>query len=490
MENLTMKLVTANEVARCMLCLDAGCSRGCTKGIDPARAIRALRFANHAGGAAILNRETCADCDAPCETACIHYDRPIRIQKIATSMDKTQLHTVDLSVDFCGIHCENPFFLSSSIVASGYDMCAKALEMGWAGLVYKTVGFYMPEEVSPRFDATLDTNRHFVGFKNMEQISDKPLEENFAILAKLKENFPTKIIVSSIMGQTDQEWTDLARMSQAAGVDMIECNFSCPHMSSAGLGCDVGLNPDLVAQYIRATKRGTTLPVLAKMTPNLANMEPPAMAAMQAGADGLAAINTVKSIAHVNHETMVSRPSVRGKSAVSGYSGVSVKPIALRFIHDMAVCPALKHAPISGMGGIETHYDTLDFLALGCGNVQITTAVMEYGYRIIDDLIGGLSHYMYTHNITSVQQLVGSGLENVIPADHLDRSSILYPKIDKAQCVGCKRCYVSCYDAGHQAIHFDPKGKAYFDPQKCVGCHLCKLVCPVRAISRGKRIPK
>lgn len=490
MEANLLELMMHREPAKCMLCVEAPCTANCPKGLDPARAIRALRFQNKAQASAILNHTTCQDCDAPCETACIHYDQAIRIRGLAVNLEPTVSKAVDLSIDFCGIPCENPFFLSSSIVASGYEMCAKALSMGWAGLVYKTLGFYKPEEVSPRFDATSDVNRHFVGFKNLEQISDKPLEESFAVLKRLKAEFPTKVIVSSIMGQTDQEWTDLARMSQEAGADMIECNFSCPHMSGEGLGCDVGQDPKLVAQYVKATKRGTSLPILAKMTPNISNMEPPAVAALRAGATGLAAINTVKSITHLNHETMVSQPNVCGKSAVSGYSGVSVKPIALRFIHDMAKCPALKEAPISGMGGIETWQDALDFIALGCGNVQVTTAVMEYGYRIIDDLIGGLSQYMTAQNITQVSQLLGRALPQLTSADHLNRSSILYPKFHHNSCLGCRRCYLSCFDAGHQAISFTKEGRPKFDPSACVGCHLCRLVCPVGAIGLGARIQK
>lgn len=485
--NLKERII-AQEVDRCLLCADAPCTKQCAKNLDPARAIRALRFENITLAASILNTSNCGNCDSLCQSACIHYDQPIRIHELAMNLTKKVVKTAELSIDFCGIPCENPFFLSSSIVASGYEMCAKALSMGWAGLVYKTVGFYKPEEVSPRFDATANHHRKFLGFKNLEQISDKPLEENFAILKRLKQDFPTKIIVSSIMGQDDWEWMELARLSQEAGVDMIECNFSCPHMSGEGLGCDVGQDPKLVAQYVRATRRGTTLPILAKMTPNISQMEPSAVAAMRAGASGLAAINTVKSITHIDHNTMVSQPNVCGKSAVSGYSGTAVKPIALRFIHDMAKCPALKDAPISGMGGIETWGDALDFIALGCENIQITTAVMEYGYRIIDDLIGGLSQHMADNNIHQVKDLVRTALPHLTNADHLNRSTVVYPKMNRQQCLGCKRCYLSCFDAGHQAIQFDKDGKAFFDPRKCVGCHLCRLVCPVGAIELGKRI--
>ncbi len=433
------------------------------------------------------------DCDAPCESACVHYHRPIAIKEIAKEIPQTTPElcpkTADLSIDFCGIPCENPFFLSSSVVASGYEMCARALEMGWAGIVYKTIGFYHPEEASPRFDALHQSNRSFVGFKNLEQISDHSVEENMSILKRLKEHYPTKIIVSSIMGQSDEEWTALARLSQEAGCDMVECNFSCPHMGADGLGSDVGQSEELVAQYTRAVRRGTTLPILAKMTPNLGHMESPALAAISAGADGLAAINTVKCITGINCETLVGQPNIGGKSVVSGYSGRAVKPIALRFIYEMASHRGLSHVPLSGMGGIETWRDALDFITLGCGNVQITTAVMEYGYRIIDDLIGGLSHYLHCHRVDKLQDLVGAALPQICHPDQLDRTTLVYPVIDKTLCVGCGRCFISCQDGGHQAILFEG-GKVQIMGNRCQGCHLCTLVCPVGAISVSKRIPK
>lgn len=481
-------LIVSNEVSRCFLCHEGACTKACSKKQDPARGMRALRFLNPASASRAFDKESCANCDAPCEQACIHYDRPVRIQMIGETLTKKPLVEKDLSIEFCGVTCENPFFLSSSIVASGYDMCAKAFDMGWAGIVYKTIGFYKPEEVSPRFDATQDWNRSFAGFKNLEQISDKSVEENMAVLKKLKENYPTKIIVSSIMGQSDQEWEELARLSQEAKADIIECNFSCPHMSSEGMGSDVGQLPELVAQYTRATRRGTTLPILAKMTPNISKMEVPAMAAVKAGADGLAAINTIKSISQIDHSTMASKPNINGKSSVSGYSGRSVKPIALRFIHDMAKCPDLKDVPISGMGGIETYLDVLDFMSLGCANIQVTTSVMEYGYRVVEDFIEGISQYMEENKVEKLQDIVGKALENVTSADDLDRASIVYPTFSKKNCVGCKRCYLSCYDAGHQAISLTETG-VQFHPESCVGCHLCKLVCPAQAIGSSKRVP-
>lgn len=401
------------------------------------------------------------------------------------------MKTKDLSIEFCGVKCENPFFLSSSPVGGNYEMCAKSLKTGWGGVVYKTIGFYIPNEVSPRFDQLQKENTPFLGFKNMEQISTHSLEENLEAILKLKKNFPNKVIVSSIMGQNEDEWMKLAKLSQEAGADMIECNFSCPQMTSHDMGSDVGQNPDLVKKYCESVKRGSSLPLIAKMTPNITDMSIPAMAALEGGADSIATINTIKCITGIDLDNFSALPVINGKSSVSGYSGKAVKPIALRFISELAKHEKLKNMPISGIGGIETWEDAAEFILLGSRNLQITTAIMQYGYRIVEDLISGLSYYMDEKGFDKLEDMVGIANKNIVPAEKLDRNFIVYPKFDTNECVGCGRCYISCYDGGHQAISWQEEDRIpILDKEKCVGCHLCAHSCPISCISKGEKVNK
>jgi dihydropyrimidine dehydrogenase (NAD+) subunit PreA len=386
----------------------------------------------------------------------------------------------DLSIEYLGVKCENPFFLSSSPVGGNYDMVAKSFEAGWAGVFFKTVGIFVADECSPRFDNNNKEGLPWVGFKNMEQISDKPTELNFEYIARLKRDYPDKVMVASIMGSSEDEWKQLAKMAEQAGADLIEGNFSCPQMTSHAMGSDVGTSPDLVLQYSKAVTSVTDIPFIAKMTPNITNINLPARAAIEGGAKGISAINTIKSITSIDFEHMTAMPVVDGKSSISGYSGAAVRPVALHFVAKLAQDEQLRDVALSGIGGIETWRDALEFLLVGCRNVQVTTAIMQYGYRIVDDLISGLSHFMEDRGCESVDQLVGSALPNIIPAEELNRDFRILPDFDYGKCVGCGRCYVSCYDGAHQAIDWDGKKRRPVLNDNCVGCHLCLNVCPVQ----------
>ena len=388
----------------------------------------------------------------------------------------------DLSINYLGVNCENPFFLSSSPVGGNYDMVAKSFEAGWAGCFFKTVGIFVADECSPRFDNTNKEGTMWLGFKNMEQISDKPTDQNFEYMFRLKRDYPEKILVATIMGSSDEEWFELAKKCEQAGADLIEGNFSCPQMTTHAMGSDVGSDPKLVEQYTKAVVKATKIPFIAKMTPNITTIEPPARGAMKGGAKGVSAINTVKSITNPDLDSFTALPVVNGKSSISGYSGAAIRPIALRFVANLCTDAELmgKGIQISGVGGIETWRDALEFLLLGARNVQVTTAVMQYGYRIVEDLISGLSHWMDERGYESVDDFIGLALPNIIPAEEIDRNFQLLPDFNNKKCIGCGRCYVSCYDGGHQAIDWNAKKRRPELNDDCVGCHLCLNVCPVQ----------
>ena len=472
------------ETSRCLLCQDAPCTSACPEKHDPARGIMAIRFDN-ARNAGFWFGDKCAGCEAPCEDACIHYDRPIRIKQLAAALTpRKKVADRDLSVEFCGIHAENPFFLGSAVEASNYEMIASALRMGWAGVFYKTTSFISIEEVSPRFDTVDKESTHLIGFRNMEQLSEHKPEYDFSVIKRLKEEFPNKVIVASIMGRNDDEWKALARMAEEAGADMVECNFSCPQMTEKGTGSDVGQNPELVEQFTKAVRQATGIPVIAKMTPNITHIEEPAAAAIRGGANGIAAINTIKSV------TLGYRAEVNHQCTISGYSGKAVKPISQRMILELSSDSRTSGTQLSGIGGIETWRDALEYILLGCGIVQVVTSVMQYGYRIIEDLTSGLADFMDRHGEPSVKALQGRAIKHFVPADMLDRKTYVLPKFDREKCIGCGRCFISCRDGGHQAIRFEADRTPHLIGSKCVGCHLCLLICPTGAISDSNRVPK
>ena len=491
-----MKRVNIYEEAnRCLMCQDAPCTKACKTG-DPARAMRAIRFDNHKP--ALRWVKNCSDEDLErAEQACIHHSWPIRIKEVLRSIhpdDVDDSQYPALNISFCGIPCENPFFLASSAVCTNYEMVAHAFDAGWAGVFYKTICLKEIKEVSPRFDAMHNNATHgdFYGFRNMEQLSENTVEMDIDILSRLKRDYPTKVVIASIMGQNEEEWMSLARMAEEAGCDAIELNFSCPQMKHQGMGSDVGQSPELVKTYTACVKSCVKIPVISKMTPNITHIAEPAEACVQAGADAISAINTIKLV------TMDIDAEVTGKRTISGYSGRAVRPIALRHILELAqmrdrfkIQDSSFKTELSGIGGIETWRDAMEFIQLGCSNVQVCTAVMQYGYRIIEDLILGLQRYMVKRGFTELQQLVGERLPKFLNPDHLDRDTIIYPKFNRELCIGCGRCEISCSDGGHQAIVFDrDTRRPRIVGTKCVGCHLCRLVCPAGAIGVTKRVPK
>ena len=492
----TAPLIPRSDMIRCALCQDAPCDAACDQ-LKPAELLRSIWFRNEQCAAQRLPESNpCIACKAPCEIRCVRPGEvPVRemINRLYYQVKpecETPLPESEgcLQCDLCGIPLENPFLLSSSVVASTYEMCARAFEAGWAGICFKTVCSLDIHEASPRFSALTGNDGSIIGFKNIEQLSDHSVAENMEIFRRLKENYPSKFILASIMGQNEAEWGELARLCEENGADAVELNFSCPNMAEGGLGSDIGQVPELVERFTAAAKHACRIPVLAKLTPNVASMSPAAEAAVRGGADGIAAINTIKSITGVNIHTYVAAPAVHGFSAVGGYSGNAVRPVALRFIAELGQNPALKGRHLSAMGGVESWPDALEFMLLGGSTIQVTTAVMQYGYRIIDDLKAGLNLYLAEKGFSNIREVIGLGLDAVSPTtDALERDTVLFPSISRERCIGCGRCVISCADGGHQALRLDENRHPVLDGRKCVGCHLCLLVCPQQAVYPSKK---
>ena len=391
-------------------------------------------------------------------------------------------HRPSLEIDFCGLHFKNPFCLSSSPVSNTAEMVSRAFDLGWGGVVFKTLGLEEDYEIidpTPRLNALHHGDRRFIGLQNIEMITERPFDQNLKDIAWLKKHHPDHPIIVSIMGYSNEGWVELAERTTEAGADMLELNFSCPQMAIEGAGHKIGQAYDMLTQYTRVVKDAVGIPVMAKMTPNITDMIPVAVASKMGGADAISAINTVLGITAVDLDTFSPKPSIEGRGSPSGYSGPGVKPIALRFMADMAKSEELG-LPISGMGGMETWQDAAMFLLMGASNLQCTTGVMHYGYRIIDSLRGGLQDYLEDKGMKSVGELVGRGLEfTVDPSEHHQKNHVI-SKVDPEKCIGCGLCHVVCHDAANQAMKFDlQERKAETDTERCVGCLLCQHVCPV-----------
>jgi len=392
----------------------------------------------------------------------------------------------DLRIEFMGIKSPNPFWLASAPPTDKAYNVNRAFEAGWGGVVWKTLGEDPPPvNVSSRYSAHFGKNREVIGFNNNELISDRPLQVNLDEIAQIKKSWPDRAMIVSLMVPCEeQRWQRMLNQVESTGADGIELNFGCPHgMSERGMGSAVGQVPAYVEMVTRWCKNHTRLPVMVKLTPNITDIRIPARAAQAGGADAISLINTINSITSIDLDQMIARPVVGEYSTHGGYCGPAVKPIALNMVAEIARDAANKTLPISGIGGIASWRDAAEFIALGAGSVQVCTAAMLNGFRIVRQMTDGLSNWMDKHGYPHISDFAGLALPHTTDWQNLDMNYQTIARIDQDSCIGCGRCYIACEDSAHQAISNTllANGQRHYQiiDAACVGCNLCQITCPI-----------
>jgi dihydropyrimidine dehydrogenase (NAD+) subunit PreA len=386
----------------------------------------------------------------------------------------------DLSTSFCGLVFDSPFILAASPCTDDLEMVRRAFQAGWAGAVLKTTSVEeTPVDLAyPMIVGLEHEGRRVFGLGNIDLISQHHVDEVEERVRALKEEFPQKVVVTSMMAATKEDWIGVARRLGAAGADIIECSFSCPQGTlGAKPGFMLGQDPGLVREVTAWVKEGAgSTPVVIKITPQVADIVEVAQAARDGGADGICASNTIPALMGLDLETFVPYPQVAGKSTYSGLSGPAIKPITLRVIAEISRNVQIS---ITGTGGAADWRDAAEFMLVGARTVQFCTAPMHYGFRIIEDLKDGLERYLRHKGMRSAEELVGKSLPFIAGHGDLSREKKVISRIRSELCVKDDLCYLACRDGGHQAIELDENRLPQMDEEKCVGCGLCLAVCPV-----------
>ncbi|ALN72679.1 NAD-dependent dihydropyrimidine dehydrogenase subunit PreA [Aureimonas sp. AU20] len=393
----------------------------------------------------------------------------------------------DLATDFIGIRSPNPFWLASAPPTDKEYNVQRAFEAGWGGVVWKTLGEGDPvvNVNGPRYGAIHGPDRRLLGFNNIELITDRSLDLNLEEIARVKRNWPDRAVVVSLMVPCEERsWQAILARVADTGCDGVELNFGCPHgMSERGMGSAVGQVPEYIEMVAAWCKQHSSLPVIVKLTPNITDIRYPARAAKRGGADAVSLINTISSIVSIDLDNFAPTPTIDGRGSHGGYCGPAVKPIALNMVAEIARDRETYGLPMSGIGGITTWRDAAEFIALGCGNVQVCTAAMTYGFKVVQEMTAGLSDWMDTKGYRTIEDFRGRAVPNVTDWQYLNLNYVTKARIDQDLCIKCGRCHIACEDTSHQAITNQVDGLRHFEviDADCVGCNLCVNVCPIES---------
>ena len=401
----------------------------------------------------------------------------------------------NLTTNFIGIKSPNPFWLASAPPTDKKVNVERAYEAGWGGVVWKTLGSEGPPVVNvsgPRYGAIWGADRRLLGLNNIELITDRPLEVNLQEIKEVKRKWRDRALIISLMVPCDEEsWKDILHRIEDTEADGVELNFGCPHgMAERGMGSAVGQVPEYIEMVTRWVKQYSRMPCIVKLTPNITDVRKPAEAAKRGGADAVSLINTINSITAVDLDDFAPEPTIDGKGTHGGYCGPAVKPIALNMVAEIARSRETAGLPISGIGGVTTWRDAAEFMALGAGNVQVCTAAMTYGFKVVQEMISGLSDYMDRKGFTETSELVGRAVPNVTDWQFLNLNYVTKAHISQDDCIKCGRCYIACEDTSHQAIAMSEDRTFTVKDDECVACNLCVNVCPVENCITMVEMPK
>ena len=389
----------------------------------------------------------------------------------------------DISANFLGIKSPNPFWLASGPPTDKKINVLRGFEAGWGGVVWKTIGTPV-KNVSSRYSSVDYGGHRAMGFSNIELISDRPLDINLKEIKEVLKLFPDRAMVVSLMAENNKEsWYELIKKVEDTGAHGLELNFGCPHgMTERGLGAVVGQDPAIAKIIVEWVMEAATIPVIVKLTPNVLSVVPTAQASVQAGCNGLSLINTIQSITGIDLDNLVPQPFVEGKTAIGGYCGPAVKPIALKMLTTIAQDEITNKVPVSGIGGIGTWKDAVEFMLLGATTVQVCTAAMKNGFRIVEDMCEGLNNWMDEKGFKAISDFIGKSVQKITAWEELDMNYHHIAKINQDKCIYCGLCYIGCEDTAHQAIQVEygnPYNNYTVKEKECVGCNLCQLVCPI-----------